>query len=276
MEFLKHKDVSEFLRKCGEEKSEYTILALETLGISKESLILYPERDIEKQKSRLLCESFEKFKNGKPLQYILGKWEFFGRDYSVGEGVLIPREDTGAVIELARDMLSNPENKTFADLGSGSGCIAVTLACDYEMQGFAVERSKEAYGYLSENIKMAGGRVKALLGDMFSNEVLEKLADLDLVISNPPYITGDEMKALDKRVLNEPRQALFGGEDGLDYYRNIAKTYKSKLKNGAAICFEVGFSQADAVLEILKREGYKNPCEKKDFSGKRRAVGAFK
>lgn len=276
MEFLKLKDVSDFLRKCGEEKSEYTILALETLGISKQTLILYPEREIEKEKREPLCESFEKFKNGKPLQYILGKWEFFGRDYGVGEGVLIPREDTGAVIELAREMLSSTENKTFADLGSGSGCIAVTLACDYEMQGFAVERSNEAYSYLSENIKMADGRVKAVLGDMFSNEVLEKLPQLDLIISNPPYITLDEMKALDKRVLNEPRQALFGGEDGLDYYRNIAKTYKCKLKDGAAICFEVGFSQADDVLEILKSEGYRNPCEKKDFSSVRRAVGAFK
>lgn len=276
MSFLKLKDLSDFLKECGEEKSEYTILALETLGISKQTLILYPEREIEKEKQKLLCENFEKFKKSTPLQYILGKWEFFGRDYKVGQGVLIPREDTGAVIELAADMLGDTRNKTFADLGSGSGCIAVTLACDYKMQGLSVERSQKAFSYLSENIKMADGRVKALLGDMFSKQILEKIPQLDLVISNPPYITLEEMKGLDKRVLNEPPEALFGGEDGLDYYRNIAKAYKDKLKRGGAICFEVGHKQADDVLEILKREGYKKPQEKQDFSKIRRAVGAFK
>ena len=276
MEFLKLKDVSDFLRNCGEEKSEYTILALETLGILRQTLMLYPEREIKSEAQKLLCENFEKFKNGQPLQYILGKWEFFNREYKVGEGVLIPREDTGAVIELACEMLKETQNKTFADLGSGSGCIAVTLAGDYKMQGFSVERSEKAFSYLSENIKMAEGRVEALLGDMFSQEILEKLPKLDLVISNPPYITQKEMKGLDRRALNEPNEALFGGEDGLDYYRSIAKIYKSKLKDTAAICFEVGFKQADDVLEILKNEGYKNPQEKKDFSGIRRAVGAFK
>lgn len=276
MEFLRFKDVSDFLKNCGDEKSEYTILALETLGISKQTLILYPDREIDAQKQKLLCENFKRFESAEPLQYILGKWEFFEREYKVGQGVLIPREDTGAVIELAYEMLRDTENKIFADLGSGSGCIAVTLAGDYKMQGFSVERSDKAYPYLSQNVKMAEGRVEALLGDMFSKEILEKLPPLDLVISNPPYITGEEMKDLDKRVLNEPREALCGGEDGLDYYREIARVYKGKLKDGAAICFEVGFRQADDVLEILKNEGYKNPQEKKDFSGKRRAVGAFK
>ena len=276
MEFLKLKDVSDFLKNRQSDKSEYTILALETLKISKQDLILYPEREIESEKNKALCENFKRFQDGEPMQYILGKWEFFGRNYSVGAGVLIPREDTGAVVEMAREMLGDTENKTFADLGSGSGCIAVTLACDYKTQGFSVERSKEAYPYLLENIKMADGRVKALFGDMFSREILEKIPSLDLVISNPPYITGEEMKELDERVLKEPKEALFGGEDGLDDYRSIAKTYKDKLKDGGAICFEVGFRQADAVLEILKNEGYKNPKEKKDFSGIRRAVGAFK
>ncbi len=276
MEFLRFKDVSDFLKNCGEEKSEYTILALETLEISKQTLILYPDREIDTQKQKPLCENFNRFESAEPLQYILGKWEFFGREYKVGDGVLIPREDTGAVIELATEMLSDTQNKTFVDLGSGSGCIAVTLVCDYKMSGLAVERSEKAFSYLSQNVKMADGRVEALLGDMFSREILEKLPQLDLVISNPPYITKEEMKGLDKRVLNEPKEALFGGEDGLDYYREIARVYKDKLKDGAAICFEVGFRQADDVLEILKSEGYKNPQEKKDFSGKRRAVGAFK
>lgn len=276
MELLTYKDISDFLRGCGEEKSEYTILALETLGISKQTLLLHPERQVKSAEQKLLYENFEKFKNGTPLQYVLGKWEFLGRDYNVGDGVLIPREDTGAVIELAAEMLSDTQNKTFADLGSGSGCIAVTLACDYAMKGFSVERSEKAFSYLSKNIKMAEGRVDSLLGDMFSKEILEKLPRLDLVISNPPYITKEEMQGLDKRVLNEPKEALFGGDDGLDYYREIARVYKDKLKEGAPICFEVGFRQADDVLEILKNEGYKNPQEKKDFSGKRRAVGAFK
>ncbi len=256
--------------------AEMKILLEETLGLSKTQMLTHPEREVDADVQKLLLQRVEELKSGRPLQYILGKWEFKGREFAVGEGVLIPREDTQALVELAGDFLRDKTNAAFADLGSGSGCIAVSLASDFSAKGYAVERSQKAYNFLKKNAEQTNGSVECVLGDMFSSEVLEKLPQLELVVSNPPYITGEEMQSLDKNVLCEPKEALYGGEDGLDYYRKITAIYKNKLKEGGMLCFEVGFRQADAVLDILKSEGFHSPREKKDFSGIRRAVGAIK
>ncbi len=269
---MKFCDASLILK--GEKKNEKTILVEEILRLDRSRLIMFPEKEVPPEdEEKLLC-ALKRLEKGEPLQYILGKWEFLGREYAVGEGVLIPREDTAAAIELAQKQAENP--KVFADLGSGSGCIAVTLANMLKIKGFAVERSKKAFSYLEKNIKMADGRVECILGDMFSDEVLEKLPMLDIVISNPPYITLEEMKNLDKEVLREPHDALFGGEDGLDYYRKITEVYAPKLSIGGIMVFEVGFSQADAVIELLKAQGLSKISEKTDFSNIRRAVCAKK
>ncbi len=256
--------------------ADMRILLEETLGISKTQMLTHPETEFDGEKESLLLKRIDELKSGRPLQYILGKWEFMGREFAVGEGVLIPREDTQALIELASEFLESKTNAAFADLGSGSGCIAVLLASLKRAKGYAVERSKEAYSFLKKNAEQTSGAVECILGDMFSDGVLEKLPQLELVASNPPYITRDEMKRLDKNVLCEPHEALYGGDDGLDYYREITRVYKSKLKEGGMLCFEVGFRQADAVLDILKDAGFHSPREKKDFNGIRRAVGAIK
>lgn len=271
---MKLSDVLSLLKE--NKTAEMQILIEETLGISKTYMLTHPEAEIDKAKWDELIEKMAQLKEGRPLQYILGFWEFLGRKFLVGEGVLIPREDTGAVAELAQDFLNQRDEAVFADLGSGSGCIAVTLSLSSGAKGYSVERSQEAFYYLEKNLKQAENKVEAVLGDMFSKEVLEKLPQLDLVVSNPPYITGEEMQELSENVKREPREALFGGEDGLDYYRKITEIYKNKLKEGGMLCFEVGFEQADAVLEILKKEGFHSPKEKKDFNGIRRAVSAIK
>ena len=256
--------------------AEMRILLEETLGISKTQMLTHPETEFDGEKESLLLKRIDELNAGRPLQYILGKWEFMNREFAVGEGVLIPREDTQAVVQLALEFLEGKDNATFADLGSGSGCIAVSLSHICRVKGYAIERSKEAYAFLRKNAEQLCGAVECILGDMFSDEVLGRLPQLELVVSNPPYITREEMKSLDKNVLCEPHEALYGGDDGLDYYRKIAGIYKSKLKEGGMLCFEVGYTQADAVLDILKSEGFHGPREKKDLSGFRRAVGAIK
>lgn len=256
--------------------AEMKIILEETLGISKAQMLICPKKEIDGEKEKLLLKRIEELKSGRPLQYILGKWEFMNREFAVGEGVLIPREDTQAAVELALGFLDGKENIKFADLGSGSGCIAVSISQILGAKGYAIERSREAFRFLEKNIMQTSGAVECILGDMFSDEVLGRLPSLDLVVSNPPYITRDEMKNLDKNVLCEPGEALCGGDDGLDYYRKITTVYKDKLKKGGMLCFEVGYTQADAVLDILKGEGFHSPCEKKDLSGIRRAVGAIK
>lgn len=271
---MKVQDVLALLKE--ETLAEMRILAEETLGLSRTQMMVYPEREILSEQQKLLDERIQQLKAGRPIQYILGKWEFMGHTFLVGDGVLIPREDTAAATELAGEFLKQKKDALFADLGSGSGCIAVTLALEHDVQGFAVERSAQAFCYLKKNIVQAGGKVFPVLGDMFSREVLERLPQLDLIISNPPYITSKEMQQLDRNVRYEPHEALFGGEDGLYYYHRITEVYRNKLKDGGLLVFEVGFQQADAVLEILKNAGFHSPCEKKDFNGIRRAVGAMK
>lgn len=269
-------EILKALNGLSEYKNEGFILASEVLGITKAQLVAFPEREVSKAAARSFLNKLKKLKNGEPLQYLLGFWEFSERRFEVGHGVLIPREDSLAVVELSKKLLKDKSDAVFADLGSGSGCIAVTLALDTGAKGIAVEKSKRAFGYLSKNIKQANGRVQAVNEDMFKKSLTDSLPQLDLVVSNPPYITREEMSALSKEVLNEPHSALYGGEDGLCFYRKIAKKYYSKLKKGGAVAFEVGYKQADAVIEILKEAGYTSFLEEKDFNGHRRAVAAIK
>lgn len=262
----------DLIKLSGEER----IIAEETVGLSHGQMLLYPQKEIPEEIAELLKNRLKSLAEGRPLQYILGYWEFEGRNFEVGEGVLIPREDTLAVLTLAKEALFGKPEAVFADLGSGSGILAASLSLDLDLKGYAVEKSKEAFSYLSKNINKLGAKVEAINGDMFEEQTLNALPPLDLVVSNPPYITAEEMKALDANVLKEPHEALFGGEDGLCFYREISRVYYSKIKEGGALAFEVGYRQADDVIEIMKAAGFKNVKEQKDINGIRRAVCAFK
>ena len=268
--------VSDVLKLLREKDGSARVLAEETLDLTRQQMLLYPEKEISEQIRALLEKRLLELENGRPLQYILGRWEFEGRQFCVGEGVLIPREDTEAVLNLAKQVLKSRSNAVFADLGSGSGCIAVSLNLDCGAKGYAVERSEKAFCYLEKNIKALGAEITAVLGDMFEPQLIEALPQLDLVVSNPPYIMGAEMQELEPSVLREPHEALFGGEDGLEYYRKICNMYYPKLKEGGAIAFEVGFKQADEVSKILKKAGFHSLREQKDLGEIRRAVCAFK
>jgi len=270
---MQNRDVVALIKKEG---AAFKIIAEETLGISYGMLLIYPEKEISEEKQSLLIKRLEMMKKQIPVQYILGKWEFEGREFKVGRGVLIPREDTEAVVSLAREVLERKENAVFADLGSGSGCIAVSLNLETGAKGYAVERSKDAFGYLEENIKAHKADVMAVNADMLAKETIQALPQLDLVVSNPPYITKEEMAELDFSLSYEPKEALFGGDDGLYFYKEICKSYYPKIKKGGAIAFEVGFRQADAVIDILKKAGFHSVKEKKDINVVRRAVCAFK
>lgn len=270
---MQYNDVVSLIRK---EESAFKIIAEETLGATYQQLLLYPQKEVSKEKQSLLIKRLEMLKKQVPVQYILGKWEFEGREFKVGSGVLIPREDTEAVVSLAKEILSLKKNAVFADLGSGSGCIAVTLNLETGAKGYSVERSKDAFRYLEENIKAHKSDVTAVNADMLAKETIEALPQLDMVVSNPPYISKEEMDELDLSLSYEPKEALFGGDDGLYFYREIARLYYPKIKKGGAIAFEVGFRQADAVSDILKKAGFHSLKEKKDINGVRRAVCAFK
>ena len=210
--------------------------------------------------------------SGEPLQYILGEWDFFGITLKVGEGVLIPRADTETVAETARSLLKGVPNPTVYDLCAGSGCIGIALA---KFSGAAVkffEKSPKALEYLKHNVKSTSTN-----GEVFESDVLlppekELFATADMIISNPPYIKTEVMNTLQREVQFEPKMALDGGDDGLIFYRTIAKKWKNVLKKGGFLVFEIGFDQEKEVTDILKAEGYLDVTSLKDLGNNPRVV----
>lgn len=254
------------------------------LDADKVTLILHGDMEVPEPEADKLMSAAEKRCSGVPLQYILGKWEFYGRTFFVGEGVLIPRPDTeilaGKVIEhFAAQKNGSPE---ICELCSGSGCIAVTLK--KEIPGatvHAVELSSDAMPYLIKNIRHNEADVKIIKGDVTDGRLLENFADpddpgeyrrIDAVVSNPPYLTDKEMTGLSREVRHEPEIALRGGSDGLKFYRMISVLWKEILKEGGLIAFEIGYEQGEAVRDILEKSGYRNIVICMDLGGNDRVV----
>ncbi|WP_312640912.1 peptide chain release factor N(5)-glutamine methyltransferase [Hydrogenoanaerobacterium sp.] len=224
---------------------------------------------------------------GKPLQYILGKWEFYGLDFYVGEGVLIPRADTETLVEFGLEQLKGIAAPRVADLCSGSGCIAIALAKNLPAsQVTAAELSDAAYGYLTRNIALnEAGNVAPLKMDVLaegSPRMLEAsgggagIACFDLIVSNPPYVRTAELQGLQREVQYEPMMALDGTASGLYFYREITRLYKNSLKKGGWLAYEVGDDQSHDVQKILQQNGFANIATKKDLGDFERVVAGMR
>lgn len=211
-----------------------------------------------------------------PLQYIFGEWAFYGREFYVGPGVLIPRADTETLVDVCLKHLKNTESPAVLDLCAGSGCIGITLAL--EKAGAAVtlvEKFPEAARYAERNIKRLGAdNAKLIIGDVLVGAANDK--EYDLIVSNPPYIPKNEMETVSPEVHYEPETALLGGEDGLDFYKAIIKEYQKALKVGGMLAFEVGAGEAAATQKLLCNAGFKEINNAKDLGGICRAVYGLK
>lgn len=270
--YRKTKDI---LTEAGFEAPAFEALCLveKVFGFNRLALITRGEETAATdEKLALLAELTEKRLSHEPLQYIIGKWSFMGIDLLVGEGVLVPRDDTEVVTSLCIDFLSGKENPSVIDLCAGSGAISLALEKYANCKVTAVELSDKAFFYLTQNIKLNNSAVNALNGDIF--ECHKDIADnsLDLIVSNPPYIKSADIPALQKEVQHEPVMALDGGESGLDFYRRIVPLWKSKLKAGGALAFELGEGQYDEVCRILADNGFGGITESIDFGGIQRAI----
>ena len=251
---------------------EASVMLEDILDLPRQAEIFATETVLNHEQKEKILAAAEKRAEGYPLQYIIGSWEFFGRKFFVGEGVLIPRPETELLCETVLKYFSRSMPPKIVDLCSGSGCIAITLA--KEINGAdvtAVELYKEAFGYLECNNNLHGNCVKTALRD-----ALEPFGTFDCVVSNPPYITGEEMEELQTEVTHEPKTALFGGSDGLDFYRAIAKNWYGHINSGGLLAFEIGDTQGDSVLKILEDNGYKNCGVLKDYEGRDRVVTGTK
>ncbi len=211
-----------------------------------------------------------------PLQYILGNWEFYGRPFKVGVGVLVPRADTETLIERALEFLKDRENPEILDLCAGSGCIGITLAKEKEDSSvLMIERFMEAFRYTVSNISLNEAlNAKAMIGDVFKKSGAAK--DYDLIVSNPPYIPESEMDEISPETKFEPQNALLAKDGGLEFYKAIVNNYTNSLKSGGMMLFEVGYKQSEAVKEILKEAGYSVVGSKKDLNEIERAVFGIK
>ncbi len=200
-----------------------------------------------------------------PLQYIIGKWNFFGREFFVGPGVLIPRSDTETLIDVCLETITKKENPRVLDLCAGTGCIGITIKGERnDAQVTLVEKFDEALMYTNKNAKNNNVDVNIIKGDVLKTEGADGL--YDLIVSNPPYINDSDMKSLQPEVAFEPTTALSGGEDGLLFYRHIVKEYKKFLAPNGVFAFEVGINQAEAVANILKENGFVDVGTRKDYN----------
>lgn len=239
-------------------------------GMNRASQIANSNSEISGEIQEKLISMAQKRAEHLPLQYILGKWSFMGFELKVGEGVLIPRDDTEVLVGLCLDYLKNSNGKTALDLCAGSGAISVALDKLANADVTAVELSDKAYNFLLENIK--GTNIKPHKGDIFECYRDFEAKSFDLIASNPPYIKTDEIEALQTEVGYEPKTALDGGADGLDFYRAIARRWTPLLKSGGAMAFELGEGQAEYVGGLMADHGYINIKTAKDLGGTDRAI----
>ena len=228
-------------------------LLMHVFNFDKNKLYLNRPEEADEGKKNLFLSLIDRRKIGEPLQYIIGKWSFMDGEFFVGEGVLIPRSDTETLVEAVADFIRKHENvKVVCDLCAGSGCIGISIGMLFpDVQVYCVELSDKAFQYLEKNVKHNNvTNVKAVKGDITKGVESFDFNDIDVLVSNPPYIETDKIATLSQEVQNEPHMALDGGKDGLYFYRILAEKWLKFLKKGCFSAFECGEKQAKDLSEI--------------------------
>lgn len=225
--------------------------------LGKQRIYLYVHFDEPLQSDELAkFKSYVKQRASRiPVAYILGKKEFMGLDFFVSPAVLIPRPDTEILVEAAIERLKDKGAVHFADIGAGSGAVALSMLKNLPRATcFAVDISESALRVAEKNAAELGveARARFYLGDKCATLSGQTF---DAIVSNPPYIPDGDIARLAPEVLREPRGALAGGPDGLDFYRSLIKSGAPLLKEGGFMAFEVGIKQADRVKEMAELSG---------------------
>ncbi|MBD5103921.1 MAG: peptide chain release factor N(5)-glutamine methyltransferase [Ruminococcaceae bacterium] len=259
---LLKKQVRTILEQHGSDSAAFETEQILKWATGFDRLTLTPDSEIDDEKAKTAIDAAKRRVKGEPLQYILGEWDFFGLTFHVGEGVLIPRPETELLVEKTLEELKN--GGTVIDLCSGSGCIPIAVSKKSGASCYGIEISEKALEYFKENIILNNveDSVTPLCGDVLnpSDTLLERLPEkCDIITANPPYLTADDMRELQKEVRHEPEIALFGGTDGLDFYRVIFGKWKKRLAENGEFIVETGDHQAEAIREIMEKEGFS--CE---------------
>lgn len=251
---------------------EADVLIEAALDIDRTRMICDLQTELSQEQIQSISALVVKRAEGYPLQYIVGKWEFYGYEFFVGEGVLIPRADTEVLVDTAKKLLSKITKPVVFDLCSGTGCIAVTLEKELDASVFALEKSADAYRFLLKNIRRNKSRTVPELCDVLDKATVEKYGMADMIVSNPPYIKSEALKTLSKEVGYEPKIALDGDSDGLKFYRGITSIWKDKIKKGGYLLYEIGYDQKREVERILTDNGFSDVTTVYDLGENPRAV----
>ena len=268
----------ELIAQRDEETAEFDTGCIFQDLLRERNPMFAPQLPVPDDKAQEILSLAQRRSEGYPLQYLLGQWEFWGCDFKVGEGVLIPRPDTETLVEQVLDICRREKMSAprIADLCSGSGCIAVALKKELPAaEVYAVELSDKALPYLRQNTQLNGcGDIRITEGDVLNEAVAREITGLDILVSNPPYLTSQDMSELMTEVRHEPAEALFGGEDGLDFYRALTELWKPSVRNGGFIAYEFGMGQHDDVKKILEDNGFTDVKLRRDGGGIIRTAAA--
>lgn len=270
-----YREGKRLLESAGNESAAFDAGCLfeKAFGLDRQQRILNSQKTADAQKTAAYLAMARERAAGRPLQYILGEWPFLDFTLEVGEGVLVPREETELLVHTAAEMLKDGKSPRIIDLCSGSGAVALGLASLLPgAQVTAAEKYDGALSYLWRNIRQVGyPGVTAVKMDILDADGVREYSGFDCIVSNPPYVRGGEIESLQTEVRREPREALDGGEDGLVFYRAIAEIWLPKLKPGGAAAVEIGEGQAADVKKLFETA----LCDIKvfqDFNGIERVV----
>lgn len=245
----------------------------DVLKVNRNMLSLYLHREIsEEQKQELREKLIQRGKFRKPLQYILGKWEFYGYEFITDERALIPRADTEILVEQAKILSLEKENPKILDIGTGTGAIAITLAKEVpEAEVLGIDISERALSLAKENKEYQFVRNVSFL----ESNLFEKLEgkSFDIIVSNPPYIPQEEYEDLMPEVKNyEPKNALTDAGDGYSFYQRIIQEANGYLNEKGYLLFEVGYQQAEQVKQWMEEEKFEDLYIAEDYAGHQRVV----
>lgn len=261
------------LEKVSTPKLKARLLLQYVLKKPRQYLIVYDTQKLTDHEEKEYLKYINLLKHGEPIEHITHQKEFMKLNFYVDENVLIPRQDTEVLVEEVIKIAKRIGARNILDLCTGSGAIAISLAKYLqEVQLTALDISKKALDIAIANAKKnkVQDKITFVESNLFKDLGKEKY---DMIVSNPPYIKREELAKLDKEVRKEPRIALDGGKDGLDFYKKIIDSAYEYLKYGGYICLEIGYDQKEEVIKMIEdKKQYINPYCKKDLYDNDRVI----
>ena len=243
------------------------IILKEVLSLDDKDLILKDSLDIPDEMIEEIIAIESRRLNGEPISKIFKKRDFYNSTFLISNDVLDPRPETELIVEIANNYINKNEVKNILDLGTGSGCILLSILKENKMiNGLGIDLSKDAINIAKQNSKKLNLETQSNF--LISNWMSSLNYKYDLVVSNPPYIASDDIKKLSKSVkFYDPILSLDGGDDGLNSYRLIASDLKRVVSKNALIIIEIGYNQSLQVIEIFKKNNFKLMKKYNDING---------